>query len=224
MPLYLTGGADQEHFKKMDQKFLASLPKGARVGILPQASEDYIETLERIEEEFDSPQVSKFDLVVEASEDLLNYDAIMIEGGNTFDLAMALRNSPFFNYLKKFHEAGRPIYADSAGAIILGSDIQTAFLGDDSDEDELKLQDYRGLDLIAPFAIHAHATPDEWEDLESLLYDKGSPILALAEETGIIVHNDHLEVWGDSELTVISFSGRKSLRPGTETTLQNLQE
>ena len=224
MPLYLTGGGEQEHFKKMDHKFLASLPKGARIGILPQASEDYIETLERIEEEFDSPQVSKFDLVVEASEDLLGYDALMIEGGNTFDLAKALRQSPFYNFLKRFHGLGKPIYADSAGAIILGSDIQTAFLGEESDQDELKLQNYRGLDLIAPFAVHAHATPDEWADLETLLYDKGAPISALAEETGIVIHNEHLEVWGDADLNVISFMGRKTLRPGTEATLKNLQE
>lgn len=224
MPLYLTGGGDQEHFKKMDARFLASLPKDSRVGILPHASEDYVETLERIEDEFESAQVRKFDLVVKAGPELLEYDAIMIEGGNTFDLTKALRESPFYGFLKQFHEMGRPIYADSAGAIILGSDIQTAFLGDDSDEDGLKLQDYRGLDLVHPFAVHAHATPDEWEDLESLLYDKGNPILALAEETGVIIHNDHLEVWGESELNVITFTGRKTLRPGSETSLIKLQE
>ncbi|MBT3586439.1 MAG: type 1 glutamine amidotransferase-like domain-containing protein [Halobacteriovoraceae bacterium] len=224
MAIFLTGGGEQEVFQSLDKVFLNSLPAHSKVAILPHASDDHQEVLERIEDYFSHKNVSKFELVITPSESLLDYDAIMIEGGNTFDLIREVRDSAFFDLLLAFHKSGKTIYADSAGAIVLGSDVHTAFLGDDGDEDQLKLQDYRGLDIIHPWCLHAHATSAEHDALQDLLYDQGNPILALAENTGIKIDGDELEVFGLDQLEVVTFSGRQLLAPREKASLTKLQE
>jgi dipeptidase E len=213
MAVYLTGGGDQEEFSQLDRLFVEELKSGSKIGLLAQACDDALEALERIEYYFSDKKITSIELVTDVRIDLNQFDGLIIEGGNTFNLIKAVRESSLFNSLKNFYQSGKPIYADSAGAIILGSDVHTAFLGDDGDEDELKLQDYRGLDIIAPFCVHAHATSDELEDLNDLLYQIGSPILALAEECGIRIDKNEIKVFGSHELWVIDFEGRKSIAP-----------
>lgn len=228
MALFLTGGGEQENFNQLDKLFIDSLPQNATVLIIPFASDNYEEVFERITFHFEHKKISSFKMLTRAEEitkeNFDSHDAIMIEGGNTFDLIRKTRSNSFFNLIKEFHASDKHIYADSAGAIILGNDIQTAFLGDDADEDSKRLQDLRGLDLIHPWTIHAHSTPEEYDDLNDLLYDKGYPILALSEETGIFVSNGNIQVFGQKPLEVISFTGRQSIIPGTKVELSPLQE
>lgn len=214
MAIYLTGGGDQEQFSSLDRKFIDELPKNAKIALLAQAADDQQEALERIEYYFKSPEISTIDIIKDHNTDLSDYDALMIEGGNTFNLIRAVRDSNFFNSIKSFHKSSKPIYADSAGAIILGSDVHTAFLGDDGDEDELSLQDYRGLDILNPWCVHAHATSEDLDQLNDQLYQIGSPFLALAEETGIIINNDTIEVYGSHPLWIVDFEGVKSINVG----------
>jgi dipeptidase E len=214
MPIYLTGGGDQENFNRLDKLFVEELPKGAKIGLFGQACVNSEDALERIQDCFDDKKISLIELVDNPAADLDQYDALIIEGGNTFKLIRSVRDTQFFTSIQNFAKTGKSIYADSAGAIILGSDVHTAFLGDDADEDEMSLQDYRGLDLLNSWCIHAHAVPDDFEDCEEILYQTGSPILALAEETGIILRNNEVEVFGHEDLWVIGFEGRSSYAPG----------
>ncbi len=214
MRFYLTGGGDQENFRSLDKRFLNGLAPGSRVAVLPHATDDYGDALERVEVEFTHRNVSSFELVINAGEELLDYDAIIIEGGNTFDLIDVMRRTSFFSLLKQFAETGKPIYADSAGAIILGADVETAFLGSDGDTDGLKLQDYRGCNLLSGWTLHAHATSDEYEDLNDLLYTKGNPILALPEDCGILIEDGKFEVFGNDSLGLVTFEGIKQVDVG----------
>lgn len=216
MSLFLTGGGDQEYFKNLDRIFIDSLPENAFIGILPQAADDPTDVLERIKQDFSHKKINNFQLLLNDQIEITQFDAIMIEGGNTFKLIQEIRETNFFSMLKKFYQSGKSIYADSAGAIMLGSDIQTAFLGDDADEDHLKLQDYRGIDLLSSWAIHAHATSDEFDDLNDLLFDKANPILALAEETGIYIKENELTVYGKEALNTITFAGKKTYPIGSK--------
>lgn len=218
MAIYLTGGGEQEEFYQMDKLFMQEMNPQSTIGLLAQATDNHDEALERIEDCFQHKNIKEIKLVREASTDLSRFDCLIIEGGNTFNLIRAIRETQLFNSVRDFFLSGKTIYADSAGAIILGSDVKTAFLGDDGDEDELKLQDYRGLDLIAPFCIHAHATSDEFEELQDVLYQTGSPILALAEECGIRIADNEIRVFGSHELWVLDFEGRKTISPGSSYT------
>ena len=213
MNIFLTGGGDQEEFKNLDKKFLDCLKPNSHLGLLAQAADNENDALDRVEYYFKGPKVKTIDLIRDSKTDLSQYDALLIEGGNTFNLINAIRGNQFFSGIQKFAKSGKPIYADSAGAIVLGSDLHTAFLGDDADEDTLKLQDYRGLDIISPWCVHAHATSDEFEALEELLYQIHAPILALAEETGVHISNSEIRVYGKSELWILDYEGRRSILP-----------
>lgn len=223
MSLFLTGGGDQECFADLDRKFKDLFKKASSVGILAQASDHPDDALERLQDCFSTSLLSGFSLISDANKDLNEFDALMIEGGNTFQLIKAIRESTLNNKLIAFFKSGRPIYADSAGAIILGSDIQTAFLGEDSDEDADKIQDYRGLDLISPWCVHAHAEEGDNENLQDLLYEKGHPILALSENCGILIKDETIEVLGQDRLIIFTFNGKISLRPGQKKSFKELQ-
>lgn len=224
MATYLTGGGDQECFRRLDLRFFEDLPKNSSIGVLAQAGDDSQDSLERIEQDFEHQKISSFTLVENPSEELLNFDALMIEGGNTFNLIRAVRDSQFFNLLQRFSASGRPVYADSAGAIVLGSDVHTAFLGEDGDEDQLKLQDYRGLDIIHPWCVHAHSTPEDFEELQNILYNTGNPVFALSEETGIKIDEREVEVFGNEPLWAITFMGNERINPGEKRALSSLLE
>jgi len=213
MAIYLTGGGDQETFKQLDKLFMEELPTSSIIGLFAQAADDQDEALERVEYYFNSKNISKIELITNPKTDLSIYAALMIEGGNTFNLISSVRDSNFFNSIKSFYKSGKPIYADSAGAIILGSDVHTAFLGDDGDEDQNALQDYRGLDILSPWCIHAHATPEDFEQVQDILYNIGSPVLALSEETGVILTENELTVYGTTDLWVFNFEGQFSVKP-----------
>lgn len=219
MAIYLTGGGDQENFKELDQHFLFHLPPKAKILILPQACKEseYGDILERIEYSFENKKIESFELVIYPEEmdweTLNSYDALMIEGGNTFQLINAINKTSFFALLKRFAlNTNKSIYADSAGAILLGSDVKTAFLGEDGDKDHHKLQDYRGLDIIDPWAIHAHYEPEDLKQLENLLYDSGNPIIALAEASGVLIEDGKMISLGHTPVELITFSGKESLK------------
>lgn len=218
MAIYLTGGGDQENFQALDQHFIEALPNEAQILILPWAceEEDYEDVLERLQDHFSHKKIKSFELAKSPTsytwDELKDYDAIMIEGGNTFNLISSIRETSFNGLLKKFAiETNKLIYADSAGAILLGCDVKTAFLGEDGDEDHLKLQDYRGLDLIEPWSVHAHYEPEDWEQLENILYEDGNPIIALAEPSGVLFQDGKLISLGHTPVELVTFSGKETL-------------
>lgn len=217
MKYFLTGGGDQEHFRELDQLFINELPNMAKILIFPMAcdEDDYEDVYERILGAFSDKKILKFDLCREISkinvEYLCEYDALMFEGGNTFRLIKLLRESSFFKYLKVYCNRDKIIYADSAGAIILGKDVQTAFLGEEGDEDHHKLQDYRGLGLLNDWSIHCHFEANDLDQIQELIYTTGSPIICLTEETGIYLQTTEtpelVSIFSDSYATVVNFSG-----------------
>jgi peptidase E len=218
MAIYITGGGDQENFQALDQHFTETLPNDAQILIIPWASEEeeYEDVFERIEHCFENKKIKSFEMASNPQEytweKLKSYDALMIEGGNTFQLIKSIRETSFNSILKKYAtETNKLIYADSAGAILLGSDVKTAFLGEDGDEDHHKLQDYRGLDLIEPWSVHAHYEPDDWEQLENLLYEDGNPIIALAEPAGLLYEDGKLISLGHAPVELVTFSGKEIL-------------
>ena len=227
MPLYLSGGGDQSCFRNLDQFFLSEISDHAAMLVVPLAVdlEDYEDVMDRVGSCFQR-KVDRFELAENVDkidrEELFEYDAVFIEGGNTFQLVQAVRQSNFFNYLADYLADGRIIYGDSAGAIILGQHVKTAFLGDEADEDHEKLQDYRGLSLAGDWAIHCHYQSVERDQIQDQIYETGIPILALSESAGIYMTEKSLKVFGEEPLTVFNFSGAVDYPVGSELELESL--
>ncbi len=63
------------------------------------------------------------DLADKADAALQPFVGVYIGGGNTFKLLHSLKHTGFMNVLRRFIERGGIVYGGSAGAIILGRDI-----------------------------------------------------------------------------------------------------
>src|SRR5690606_2508300 len=97
------------------------------------------------------------DLKCHSIEDLKQYSAVYIGGGNTFSLLKDLRTFHFDEVLREYIKSGGIVYGGSAGAIILGADIMTCAHLDSNNVD---LKDYRAFNLINDFAIWCHYGPE----------------------------------------------------------------
>ena len=225
MGIFLTGGGDQEYFKEIDRYFISQIPAPGKVLVIPFATddEDFEDVKERLEDVFLGNYIKEVNLLDKprglTSDELERYSAVYIEGGNTFQLIQAVRESELFNSLKAFSKLDKPIYADSAGAILLGADTETAFLGDDPDSDDQKLQSYRGLDIIPPWSIHAHYDSSEDDALTQLVYDKANPVIAIPEEGGVLLESGTIFSMGEAPISLFTFSGIEIIRPGEKFSL-----
>ena len=228
MPFYITGGGDQSCYHAMDKDFMENIPNNSKILAIPLAvdPEEYDEVMERAEECFNNKKVSEIILCSDPAEleesDIEDYAAIFIEGGNTFQLVKTVRQSPIFNLLENFLENDGIIYADSAGAIILGSSVKTAFLGETPDEDHERIQDLRGLGLIDNWSIHCHFELEESDDINDLLYEEGYPIICLPETTAVKIMDNDLTVFGTGDVDIFTFTTHKSVAAGTSICLEQI--
>jgi len=229
--IYITGGGESENYRDLDKHFLANFGKNNNLLLLPMANdqEDFEDCLERIEATYqDLGHKGAVELLEDLTQfslnQLANYPAIYIDGGNTFTLIEQIRNNSFIDCLKKYSQNGGIIHADSAGGIILGAHVKTAFIGEDSDDNQEKTQNFSGTGLLKDWAIHCHYDPHEDELLQDIVYESGLPILALSEYTGVYIEDHELSVFGQQDLSVLNMMGKKLIPVGTKIALDLLLE
>lgn len=112
-----------------------------------------------------------------------SYDGVYIGGGNAYLLMSLLRESGAGEGLKQALAEGLPLYGGSAGAIILGTTIQSAA---HLDEDIVGLNDLRGLDVIAEHAIWPHYEEQQLDDVITFARETGGQTLAVPESGAVV--------------------------------------
>ena len=137
-------------------------------------------------------------------------DGVFIGGGNTYSLMHALRAAGVDHALRRLGEEGLPIYGGSAGALILGRDIDTAKHFDSND---VGLARTTGLDLVRGYAVWCHYTPN----MDPLIRDhvRGSavPVLALPERGGAIRVSEEIRVVGPDRARIFHTGTSRTLEP-----------
>ncbi len=220
MKLILSGGGDSENFVQLDQHFLGLLPENPNLLLIPMAGEPetYDDALDRIVDTFSTIHFDNIDMSLDLKdldwETLKKFDAIYIDGGNTFRLMDLVRKSNFYEVLRKFIHNGGVINGDSAGAIILGSHLETAHFGDEGDDNESDLISYQGLNLLGDTAIHCHYQDSEKDEIASFVREYGLPVIALHEDSGVSIIDDALEVIGKNKVDIYFGDQYISLDPG----------
>jgi dipeptidase E len=129
------------------------------------------------------------DLTEHQESELDTFHAVCIGGGHTFSLLNELQERGFDRYLKSYAIRGRPVYGGSAGAIILGRDIQTAR---HLDTNIIGIPNTAGLDFAQRHAIWPHYEAENDESIFSYVREHGHPVIALSERSGVIVDGDRL--------------------------------
>jgi len=119
------------------------------------------------------------------SEDLKQFSAVYLGGGNTWLLMKEVRESGFHSLLKNFLEEGGVLYGGSAGAIILGRRIDTH-----DDPNTVKWNNNEGLSFFGTLSVVCHCASGQSARLKMWAKTHQLPILCLSENTGCIIHLD----------------------------------
>jgi len=220
MKLFLTGGGDSKHFREIDKFFVNKLGKNPSLFFIPLAGKkrSWKNALTRIQETFSTIEFDN----IEACEDLhsltweklKSFDAIYIDGGNTFQLMDMIRDTHFYELLHRFLNCGGVVNGDSAGAIVLGSHIETAHFGLHGDENKAGVISYQGLNLIGNWAVHCHYKKREDKEILKFVLEYGFPVIALHETSSVYVNNRTLKVLGKRPIAIFTKKGKKIVEVG----------
>jgi len=153
------------------------------------------------------------------SPDLKNYDAVYIGGGNTFKLLKEIRESGFDEKLLRYYDNGGKIYGGSAGAIIWGRDINIALICADADVNDVNLKNTRGFDKLNGHDIQCHYENSQLKENQDFIRKTKAPIIAIPEESALLVEDGKYGVIGTKSLTLITEKTSKSFKPNSEFSL-----
>lgn len=220
MKLILTGGGDSSHFKEVDEHFIKQLGKNPALLYIPLArtKRSWKSGHKRIIETFSTISFDNIEMCLDLGslswEYLKSFNAIYIDGGNTFQLMDFIRETHAFELLHRFLNNGGVINGDSAGAIILGSHIETAHFGLHGDENKAGIISYQGLNILGNLAIHCHYQRAEDKEIKKFVKDYGFPVLALHEASAVSVNKRRLKVFGKRSVALFREGKVKMIKSG----------
>ncbi|WP_232297293.1 MULTISPECIES: Type 1 glutamine amidotransferase-like domain-containing protein [Bacillus cereus group] len=145
--------------------------------------------------------VKYFDLDKEYDErkinDIFNYDAIHLSGGNTFHFLNSLRKRNLVHSLKSYLEKGRILIGVSAGSIITTQSIDTAqFI----DEDIIGIEDRSSLGFV-DFDFMPHWSEKLSEEYLDLLKDYSKlnhrTVYGCKDGDGIVIEGEDIKLIGN---------------------------
>lgn len=218
--LFLSGGGDEKQSFEVDRIFLE---KVKQVLYVPAArrTETFPSCLEWFRNLLSLHKPVKIEMLTDltSNTDLNQYDAVYVGGGNTYRLLRRIRESGFDKRLVDYYNHGGRVYGGSAGAIIWGRDINIASIGFDSDKNEDNLKETRGLDLLGGADIQCHYRVSQLAMHKKYATETGKPIIAIPEESAVLVEDGKLKVIGTKPVFLISSKSAKKFNPETEVTI-----
>ena len=129
------------------------------------------------------------------------HDIVMVEGGNTFYLLKAVRESGFENVIKDLIKKGVVYIGSSAGSYITCPSIITATWSNRG-FDRCGITDYSAMNLV-PFLIKAHYTPDMKAMLEEKTKDLQYPMRILNDDQAILVRDGEVQLLGGGDEIIL---------------------
>lgn len=211
--IYLSGGGNEEQSFPLDKFFFETFPKNGNFLYIPVAlrgnklystahlwMKKVLELHNRNDVQFEvADDLGKYQL-----EDLKKFDAIYIGGGNTWNLMQELRDSDFSQKLVSYIKNGGVVYGGSAGAIVLGKNIDTH-----DDENKINFKDTTGFNLLGDYSVACHYTDEQESPFREWAVSHKSSIVCLSEETGLIFGDDSVLCVGTKPCIIYFASGVK---------------
>ncbi len=216
--IFLSGGGHERHTFELDEVFLEGVNSILYIPIA-WANEDFGSCLRWLTNAISQHRDNvKIEMLTDLNKDvnLGDYDAVYIGGGNTFKLLKKIRESRFDRKLLDYHAAGGTIYGGSAGAMIWGRDISIGLICSDVDVNEVGLTDTRGFDVLKGMDVQCHYRSDELEVNWRYVAQNGRNVVALPNESGLLLENGKITVLGTKPVSLITKSGSTEYRPNQE--------
>ncbi len=149
--------------------------------------------------------------------DLDEFGGIYCAGGNTFRLLKTLKDCGADQKIRRYIQNGGSYIGASAGAIIGGADIMPIIY---MDSNAVLLKDTRGLDMMQGWSTIAHygngsteTRNQEWYEMTELLAKEYDKLIALSEESAIVIEPDRAYILG-AECKVYENGTPRILQPG----------
>ncbi len=127
---------------------------------------------------------------------------IHIEGGNSFYLLKAVRESGFAPILKSLLEEGKVYIGTSAGAYLMCPSIEVSDWTNDDTVTRCGLTDFTALGYV-PFILKVHYKDENKELLEEKIKTSKYPLRILRDGQGVLVEDDACTFFGDGEEVII---------------------
>lgn len=145
--------------------------------------------------------LDSFDIENKSVKEIQNFlndkNIIQVEGGNTFYLLKAVRETGFDKILKEELEKGKVYIGTSAGAYIMCPTIEVSKFGRNADRN-FGLIDLTALNYI-PFCLKVHYTDDMETTVRETMKKLKYPLRILRDGQGILVEDGEYTFVGDGE-------------------------
>lgn len=125
------------------------------------------------------------------------YDIVMVEGGNTFYLLKAVRESGFENIVKDLLAQGVVYIGSSAGSYIACPSIIVSTYSN-KPKDRCGVTDFTAMNLV-PFFIQAHYTPSMLHDVQEIKKELPYPLRAIHDEQALLVRDGEVQLLGGGD-------------------------
>ena len=194
MKLLLSGGGEPDQVKPLDEYF-ANYVMNGKILYIPVAMDKipYEDCEKWFRETYAKYNLNNIEMCTNLKEinDLNNYKAIFIGGGNTFKLLKERKESNFDIKLKEYLQNNGFIYGGSAGAIIFGKTIEPAI---HADKNTVDLKDLNGLNILDDYDVWCH-----YKETDNLK-DLNRKTIVLYEESGILYDGKEIKTIGKNHL------------------------
>lgn len=218
--LFLSGGGDKEQIDIIDKEFVKALDLDMPLLYIPIAMQGeipYEDCYKWIHSVFNPLGITEIemwtDLEAKSPEDLKEFSSIYIGGGNTFYLLNTFRATGFDEILKEYIDKKGIVYGGSAGAIIFGRDILTA---SHMDPNHTSLKTFEGFNYIDNYSVWCHYETSNDSLIKEYANKYGFPVLALPEETGIVISEGKLRVIGSSPAHIFKNEDQYGVKPNED--------
>ncbi|WP_078552115.1 Type 1 glutamine amidotransferase-like domain-containing protein [Bacillus alkalicellulosilyticus] len=219
--LILAGGGDAEQTLLIDKEFVNLINTDKPLLYIPIAMDTkfipYESCFKWIKGVFNPLGIdniimwTEYDLINKQIEDLNQFSAVYIGGGNTFSLLEDFNKTLFTNVLKEYVVNDGIIYGGSAGAIILGKDIGTC---SHMDSNDLDLKELNGLGLVEDYSIWCHYKVEDDILISNYLLEYKNPVISLPEETALLLNEEGMKVIGAKPAFIFDGKIKKTIQPG----------
>lgn len=130
-------------------------------------------------------------------------NVIFVEGGNTFYLLKAVRESGFDKVIKELIVKGVIYIGSSAGSYIICPTIEMATWRKPGEEkDNFGVNDLTAMNLV-PFLVKAHYQPEMKDFLKEKIYQSQYQTKVLMDGQAILVEGDNYKLVGRNEEIIL---------------------
>ncbi len=221
--LYLSGGGDEHQSFPLDSFFFEKISQNGTFLYIPIALRGHklyataalwMKNILALHKREDVTFELWDDVAYKTYADVARFDAMYIGGGNTWSLMKELREVDFQKVIAEFIEQKGSVYGGSAGAIVMGKQIDTH-----DDKNEIAWTDMNGFAILGDYSVACHFKEEQAGRFQEWAISHQSPILCLPEETGLVFAETEMLCVGtkpcfvyapDGSLTVLNSGVRLS--------------